>query len=230
MTLFDSLILTHVCFRLPHEPSPIPSDSNPPNKKMRKRNQNKTKNTLFPSTENSCSEIESKGLAENSLPVIQPSAEFTENKTATKIKKTQLSYFRKVMADKEKLEKLELLMNRFTTQRWGDAYALFRGKNLRAFVRSEKVILGRSTSSFTPDIDLSKEAYAKGISRSQIELKATNIHDGKFSIKNLGKATVFVNGNAVLSGKTKVLPHLSFLEVCPCSDIEFCLFLPGWTC
>lgn len=118
------------------------------------------------------------------------------------------------MVEKENLEKLELLMNRFVSRNWENSFALLRGFNVREFIKSDKIIIGRKTSTSSPDIDLNVEGNTKGISRSHVELSLIDPKDGKFSITNIGKSSIYLNGNPIPSGSSSNIPHYGFLEVC----------------
>jgi len=186
----------------PQEPSPLPVDV--PSLPARVT----SRTSYFPVAGMAAEEIEEKGARGEGMPF--PLVEYVEMRTINERKKARVSYLRKVMKDKEDIEKIELIMNRAAT--WGDAFALLRGVRMRSYLNKQKVVVGRKTSSFTPDIDLSEEGYAKGISRRHAEI-TTQSPTGRFSIENVGKLAFYVNGQALLPGTACVLAHYSFLEI-----------------
>ncbi|KAL3159853.1 hypothetical protein ABBQ38_010254 [Trebouxia sp. C0009 RCD-2024] len=92
------------------------------------------------------------------------------------------------------------------------AIALLCGKHMRYFVKATSIDLGRSTSTLgMVDIDLTQEGNARKVSRQQAQLA---LHpDGRFLLTNIGRRTVFVNGNQVLQHHNIHLEHLSMIDL-----------------
>ncbi|KAL0212808.1 hypothetical protein RCL1_006434 [Eukaryota sp. TZLM3-RCL] len=98
--------------------------------------------------------------------------------------------------------------------------ALLVGRVSHFQISSSVTFIGRSTKGGPKvDIDVSKEACVGSVSRRQAVIV---IDDGKFSIKNLGKNPIVVNGNAVLSEEMVDLEDRSLLEF---SFARFILFI-----
>ncbi|XP_020589272.1 uncharacterized protein LOC110030726 isoform X2 [Phalaenopsis equestris] len=90
------------------------------------------------------------------------------------------------------------------------AFAIFYGRNLKYFIKSPEVLLGRETEEIKVDIDLAKEGRANKISRRQAIIKMDE--DGCFHLKNIGKSSIFVNG--------KEVPVKKRINLCSCALIE----------
>ncbi|XAR59324.1 hypothetical protein NMG60_11015114 [Bertholletia excelsa] len=91
------------------------------------------------------------------------------------------------------------------------ALAILYGRRLKHFIQKTEVILGRSTEEIDVDIDLGKEGRANKISRRQAIIKMEK--DGSFSLKNLGKSSISVNGKAVGSGQLLNLIPSCLIEI-----------------
>jgi len=91
------------------------------------------------------------------------------------------------------------------------ALAILYGRRLKYFIRETEVILGRSTEEIDVDIDLGKEGRANKISRRQALIKMET--DGSFFLKNLGKSSISVNGNAVATGQSTGLTSSCLIEI-----------------
>ncbi|KAK6288134.1 hypothetical protein POUND7_014313 [Theobroma cacao] len=74
-----------------------------------------------------------------------------------------------------------------------------------------QVILGRATMDVDVDIDLGREGSANKISRRQALIKMEE--DGSFSLKNLGKSSIFLNGKEVSTGQLMGLGSSSLIEI-----------------
>ncbi|XP_059293108.1 uncharacterized protein LOC132046486 [Lycium ferocissimum] len=91
------------------------------------------------------------------------------------------------------------------------AFAILYGRHLRHYIRKTEVILGRSTDDVEVDIDLRKEGRANKISRRQASIKMES--DGSFSLKNLGRCAIAVNGKSVDSGQYLTLSCSCVIEI-----------------
>lgn len=79
-------------------------------------------------------------------------------------------------------------------------------------MRRAAASIGRSTDSKGDvDIDLAKEGPASKVSRLQAQLLLQP--DGSFTIKNVGRRGIAVNGAPLGRGEAAALPHLGLLEV-----------------
>lgn len=100
------------------------------------------------------------------------------------------------------------LQRSMTTQ---GALAILYGRRSKHFIRKPEVILGRSTEETVVDIDLGKEGHNNKISRRQAILKMET--DGSFTLRNLAKNPMFVNGAEVGSGESTVLCSSCLIEI-----------------
>jgi hypothetical protein len=191
----------------PHPSSPLPSLFTPQTSRV----------PYFPIQGLEAAEIEERGAQGSGLPY--PLVEYVEYQAPQDLKRLKVSYLRKAMRDKEEMERIELLMNR--SAHWGDAFALLRGSHSRSYLHKQSVTLGRATTSFSPDIDLSLEGYAKGISRSHARITLRS-RSGRFEIENTGKTSFYVNGQPVSPSSRCSLVHFSFLEVRKRSPLPSC--------
>ncbi|KAK3032306.1 hypothetical protein RJ639_036263 [Escallonia herrerae] len=91
------------------------------------------------------------------------------------------------------------------------ALAILYGRRLKHYIRKTEVMLGRSTDDTDVDIDLRKEGRANQISRRQAMIKMGT--DGSFSLKNLGKSSISVNGKAVATGNLLGLSSSCLIEI-----------------
>lgn len=89
--------------------------------------------------------------------------------------------------------------------------ALLRGRYLRYEMKSKEIVLGRTAGDAVVDVDLSEEGDAAKISRRQAVIKLKR--DGEFYVHNVGRATIFVNGRSVPTGKRMRLTHCCLVEV-----------------
>lgn len=86
------------------------------------------------------------------------------------------------------------------------------GRAGRYLVRRAAASIGRSSDSKGDvDIDLAKEGPAAKVSRLQAQLQLGA--DGAFTITNVGRRGIAVNGAHLARGEGAPLPHLSLLEV-----------------
>lgn len=91
------------------------------------------------------------------------------------------------------------------------ALAVLCGRYLKHYIRKPEVILGRSTYDFDVDIDLGRGGGTNKISRRQALIKLEK--DGSFSLKNLGRCSMFLNGREVASGQRLDLSSGCLIEV-----------------
>jgi len=92
-----------------------------------------------------------------------------------------------------------------------DEYAILKGKVVEFQMTSQAVTLGRNTTSSQVDFDLSLEAPAFKISRKQATIHVSS--DGEFVIRNEGRRPLYLDGKALVSGKSTKLQHNQVLEV-----------------
>ncbi|OMO84548.1 hypothetical protein COLO4_21978 [Corchorus olitorius] len=90
------------------------------------------------------------------------------------------------------------------------ALAIFYGHHMKHYIKETEVILGRATMDVDVDIDLGREGRANKISRRQALIK---LEDGSFSLKNLGKSPIFINGKEVHNGQMMGLGSSSLIEI-----------------
>ncbi|KAM1156276.1 hypothetical protein ACFX2B_026802 [Malus domestica] len=91
------------------------------------------------------------------------------------------------------------------------ALAVLYGNQIKEYIMKTEVIIGRSTEDNEVDIDLGKEGRHKKISRRQALIKMEG--DGSFSLKNLGKSSIFLNGEEVASGQRVSLSSSNLIEI-----------------
>ncbi|XVF62139.1 hypothetical protein PTKIN_Ptkin08bG0193000 [Pterospermum kingtungense] len=91
------------------------------------------------------------------------------------------------------------------------AFAVFYGRHMKHYIRQTEVILGRATMDVDVDIDLGREGRANKISRRQALIKMEE--DGSFSLKNLGKNPIFINGKEISIGQLMGLGSSSLIEI-----------------
>ncbi|XP_022740885.1 uncharacterized protein LOC111292661 isoform X2 [Durio zibethinus] len=91
------------------------------------------------------------------------------------------------------------------------ALAVFYGRHMKHYIKETEVILGRATVDVDVDIDLGREGHANKISRRQAIIKMEE--DGSFSLKNLGKSSIFLNGKEVCTGQLMGLGSSSLIEI-----------------
>uniref|UniRef100_A0A565CXA9 FHA domain-containing protein n=1 Tax=Arabis nemorensis TaxID=586526 RepID=A0A565CXA9_9BRAS len=91
------------------------------------------------------------------------------------------------------------------------AIAVLHCRDSKHFIRKHEVIIGRSSHGLKVDIDLGKDGYGSKISRRQALVKLEN--NGSFSLKNLEKRHILVNGEKLNTGQIGTLAS--------CSSINF---------
>lgn len=91
------------------------------------------------------------------------------------------------------------------------ALAILYGRHLKHYIKKTEVTLGRSTDDTDIDIDLRKEGRANKISRRQATIKMET--DGSFSLKNLGKSSISVNGKVIANGQEFTLSSSCLIEI-----------------
>ncbi|XVF17976.1 hypothetical protein REPUB_Repub10bG0171700 [Reevesia pubescens] len=91
------------------------------------------------------------------------------------------------------------------------ALAVLYGHHMKHYIKETEVILGRATRDVDVDIDLGREGRANKISRRQALIKMEE--DGSFSLKNLGKSSIFLNGKEVSTGHLMGLGSSSLIEI-----------------
>lgn len=96
------------------------------------------------------------------------------------------------------------------------AFAVFYGRHLKYFIKDTEVSIGRETEDKKVDIDLGREGRANKISRRQAIIKMDE--NGLFSLKNIGKFSIFVNGQTVPAKKLTNLPPHSLVKI---QDMHF---------
>ncbi|GJZ60282.1 SMAD/FHA domain, microspherule protein domain protein [Tanacetum coccineum] len=109
------------------------------------------------------------------------------------------------------------------------ALAIFYSRQFDYYIKKTEVTIGRSTADTDVDIDLRKEGRANMISRRQVELSnAFDILpltcclsnqatikmdvDGTFTLGNIGKSSISMNGNSVAPGQVVALGSSSLIE------------------
>lgn len=78
------------------------------------------------------------------------------------------------------------------------AFAVLYGLHSKHYIKKPEVLLGRATDGVGVDIDLGREGRANFISRRQAIIKMDK--DGAFYMKNLGKRSIYMNGEEVIPG------------------------------
>ncbi|KAK3224247.1 hypothetical protein Dsin_011272 [Dipteronia sinensis] len=115
---------------------------------------------------------------------------------------------------------------RSSTQRaiaYQGAFAVFYGRYLKHYIKETEVILGRATDEVAVDIDLGREGRATKISRRQALIKMDG--DGSFILKNLGKSSVFLNGQEIATGQGVRLRSGNLIEKMVCMQIKEMAFV-----
>ncbi|XP_017631427.1 uncharacterized protein LOC108474052 isoform X2 [Gossypium arboreum] len=100
-------------------------------------------------------------------------------------------------------------MQRATASR--GVLAVLYGRHMKHYIKETEVVLGRATMDVDVDIDLGREGRANKISRRQAIIKMEG--DGSFSLKNLGKSSIFLNGKEVSTGQLMGLASSSLIEI-----------------
>jgi hypothetical protein len=93
----------------------------------------------------------------------------------------------------------------------GDALAVLRGSKARFVLTKPEVLLGRCTDEQHVDVDLALEGNANKVSRQHAFISRRK--DGTFSVRNVGRRPLSVNGSSVEMGQRVVLPDNSLLEI-----------------
>ncbi|XP_068341108.1 uncharacterized protein [Pyrus communis] len=91
------------------------------------------------------------------------------------------------------------------------ALAVLYGNHIKKYIKKTEVIIGRSTEDNEVDIDLGKEGLHNKISRRQALIKMEG--DGSFSLKNLGKSSIYLNGEEVATGQLVSLGSSNLIEI-----------------
>ncbi|PIA33017.1 hypothetical protein AQUCO_04200039v1 [Aquilegia coerulea] len=114
---------------------------------------------------------------------------------------------------KRKILKLEQSAHSYTQRAIAShrAFAVFYGRRLKHYIKKPEVTLGRVTEDVSVDIDLAEEGHANKISRRQAIIKMGE--DGSFSLKNLGKGLILVNGKEVANGNCMKLGPSCLIEL-----------------
>ncbi|XP_051139950.1 uncharacterized protein LOC127257533 [Andrographis paniculata] len=91
------------------------------------------------------------------------------------------------------------------------AFAVLYGRYSKYFIKKTKVLLGRATEDTAVDIDLGREKNGGKISRKQAIVKMDA--RGEFELKNLGRCSIFVNGNEVHTGESAGLTSSCLVQI-----------------
>ncbi|CAH2069809.1 unnamed protein product [Thlaspi arvense] len=91
------------------------------------------------------------------------------------------------------------------------AIAFLSCRDSKHFIRKHEVIIGRSYDGMNVDIDLGKDGYGSKISRRQALVKLEK--NGSFSLKNLGKRHILVNGKKLNTGQIVSLTSCSSVNI-----------------
>ncbi|KAM1529178.1 hypothetical protein ACFX1Z_018417 [Malus domestica] len=91
------------------------------------------------------------------------------------------------------------------------ALAVLYGNHIKKYIKKTEVIIGRSTEDNEVDIDLGKEGLHNKISRRQALIKMEG--DGSFYLKNLGKSSIYLNGEEVATGQLVSLSSSNLIEI-----------------
>uniref|UniRef100_A0A182JZV9 FHA domain-containing protein n=1 Tax=Anopheles christyi TaxID=43041 RepID=A0A182JZV9_9DIPT len=94
--------------------------------------------------------------------------------------------------------------------------AAIRGRMVRFLMRSQEIVLGRSTKDSTVDVDLSLEGPACKVSRKQGSIKLRS--NGDFFITNEGKRPLYIDGKPLLCGHKTRLNDNCVIEI---SNLRF---------
>ncbi|KAJ0753801.1 putative transcription factor interactor and regulator FHA-SMAD family [Helianthus annuus] len=91
------------------------------------------------------------------------------------------------------------------------AFAVFYSRHFNYYIKKTEVTVGRSTDDTEVDIDLRKESHANMISRQQATIKMET--DGTFTLKNIGKGSILVNGESVARGQAAALISCCLIQI-----------------
>uniref|UniRef100_A0A182X528 FHA domain-containing protein n=1 Tax=Anopheles quadriannulatus TaxID=34691 RepID=A0A182X528_ANOQN len=94
--------------------------------------------------------------------------------------------------------------------------AAIRGRMVRFLMRSQEIVLGRSTKDSMVDVDLSLEGPACKVSRKQGSIKLRS--NGDFFITNEGKRPLYIDGKPLLCGHKTRLNDNCVIEI---SNLRF---------
>uniref|UniRef100_A0A1I7XED9 FHA domain-containing protein n=1 Tax=Heterorhabditis bacteriophora TaxID=37862 RepID=A0A1I7XED9_HETBA len=87
------------------------------------------------------------------------------------------------------------------------ALATLRGRVVRYVIRSDRVVLGRSTPKVKAEVNLAMEGPALKVSRKQAVIERQPA-TGEFMITNLGRRPIFVDGKSLIqNGKTHLVDN-----------------------
>lgn len=92
-----------------------------------------------------------------------------------------------------------------------NALAILYGCHQKHYIKKPEVVLGRATEEVDVDIDLGREGPSNKISRRQAIIKMEG--DGSFSLKNLGKSPILVNGKEIITGQILSLTPSCLIEI-----------------
>uniref|UniRef100_A0A7N0UII5 FHA domain-containing protein n=1 Tax=Kalanchoe fedtschenkoi TaxID=63787 RepID=A0A7N0UII5_KALFE len=114
---------------------------------------------------------------------------------------------------KKQIVRLEQCARSYTDKRieTHGALAVLYGRRLKYYISKSEVILGRSTEDMEVDVDLAKEGRANKVSRQQASIKLEA--DGSFTVKNLGKHCISVNGTELGTGQFMTLSLSNLIEI-----------------
>nr|CDJ97861.1 Forkhead-associated domain containing protein [Haemonchus contortus] len=93
-----------------------------------------------------------------------------------------------------------------------DVRATLRGRVVRYLVRTDRVVLGRSTPRDPVDLDLALEGPAEKVSRRQAVI-ARDPATGQFEMTNVGARTVFVDGKPLGTNNRTRLADNSIIQI-----------------
>ncbi|KAK6730712.1 hypothetical protein RB195_007277 [Necator americanus] len=93
-----------------------------------------------------------------------------------------------------------------------DVRATLRGRVVRYLVRTDRVVLGRSTPRDPVDLDLALEGPAEKVSRKQAVI-ARDPASGQFEMTNVGARTIFVDGKALGTNNRTRLVDNSIVQI-----------------
>ncbi|KJH51832.1 FHA domain protein [Dictyocaulus viviparus] len=93
-----------------------------------------------------------------------------------------------------------------------DVRATLRGRVVRYLVRTDRVVLGRSTPRDPVDLDLALEGPAEKVSRRQAII-ARDPSSGMFEMTNVGARTIFVDGKALGTNSRTRLVDNSIVQI-----------------
>ncbi|KAI7737317.1 hypothetical protein M8C21_031415 [Ambrosia artemisiifolia] len=91
------------------------------------------------------------------------------------------------------------------------AFAVFYSHRFNYFIKKTEVTIGRSTDDCEVDIDLRKESRANMISRQQAIIKMET--DGTFTLKNIGKGSILVNGESIAHWQVAALGSRCLIQI-----------------